>query len=312
MNERLLNVLRILEGEAAARRRTRLGIGSPRPAPSGTEVGVHRIVDVGSNDASSSEPQNEVEEPESAPQPEEEPIRALALYAPEGEALAVTARLVDSSSATLPETLDRRLVLLRDPESPQARSFRLLAHRLRHAGAPKTVIVTSARGAEGKTTCAANLALALAEDAGSRVLLLEANHRTPVHAKLFGVDQPVGLARQLARLETALVPWTTWRVDGGLHLLPAEPGGRDVAPSRGTFRVAVEELGQAFDHLIVDAPSVLESADVMALTDSADAVVLAARAKRTRGRDVEQAIAQLAPATILGVVLLDAKEAARS
>jgi Mrp family chromosome partitioning ATPase len=321
MSERLQNVLRIMEEGAADRARTQVGLGVPAPAPREPrrQVGVHRIVDVGNGSATP--------EPEPAPAPapppraavDHQPVvesetdsrrrSAMVLYAPNGVGLEpIGGRRVDRQSAVPPAELDGRLVLLREQDSARSKSFRLLAHRVRHSRDPHVVLVTSARGGEGKTTAAANLALALAEDGTRRVLLLEANARTPVLARLFGVQRPIGLARQAARLYTAMVPWTTWVVHGSrLSLLPAEPEG-DAAPTRGVFAGAISDLRRSFDHVIVDAPSVLDSADVNALVDSVDAVVIAARARRSKLGELTKAKAQLAPARMLGVVLLDSND----
>src|SRR4051812_33115113 len=67
---------------------------------------------------------------------------------------------------------DHRLILLRDPDSARAASFRVLRHRLEQRGNPRTIAVTSAEEGEGKTTCAANLAMALGECERARVLLV--------------------------------------------------------------------------------------------------------------------------------------------
>jgi Mrp family chromosome partitioning ATPase len=315
MSDRLRNALRILDGGASDRRRTQMGIGPDGAAP----IGVHRIVEVGSGHSAAPAP---APEPVADDDPRVEVVAedvpssqsgvALVLYAPEGEALLAPERRVNRIDVALPLELDPRLVLLCEPESSRAQSFRLLAHRLRHGGNPRVVLVTSPRPGEGKTTTALNLALALAEDGGDRVLLIEANARTPSLAALFGISDAVGLPRQMARRETALVPWTAWDVAGtGLSVMPADPED-EIAPSRATFRAVTDDLTGTYDYIVVDSPSALESADVMALVDSVDAIVLAARAKKTRVRELERTRDQLAPGEVLGVVLLDIREAARS
>lgn len=82
--------------------------------------------------------------------------------------------------------VDRRAVILRNPLSARAASFRVLRHRLVDQGDPKAVVVTSAQDCEGKTTCALNLAWALAESGRNRVLLLEVNTARPALAGLLG------------------------------------------------------------------------------------------------------------------------------
>ena len=50
--------------------------------------------------------------------------------------------------------------------------------------------ITSANPGEGKTVFALNLALTLRESVRSRVLLIEANLRTPIMAKMLGFTIP--------------------------------------------------------------------------------------------------------------------------
>src|SRR5438477_583444 len=89
-----------------------------------------------------------------------------------------------------PADPDERLILVRDPDSARAASFRVLRHRLQEKGDPRVIAVTSAGPREGKTTCAVNLALALGECGRAKVLLIEANLWTPALAPLFGFMPP--------------------------------------------------------------------------------------------------------------------------
>jgi Mrp family chromosome partitioning ATPase len=67
----------------------------------------------------------------------------------------------------------------------------------------------------------------------------------------------------------------------------------------------MERLRQGgYDHIVVDAPPVLGSADVNLMADAADAVVFALRARRSTIRDLRFAIDQLGGTSISGTVLL--------
>ena len=59
-----------------------------------------------------------------------------------------------------------------------------------------------------------------------------------------------------------------------------------------------------YEHIVVDAPPVLGSADVNLMADAADAVILTLRARRSTTRDLRRAIEQLGAAKIAGTVLV--------
>jgi Mrp family chromosome partitioning ATPase len=208
-----------------------------------------------------------------------------------------------------PVEFDRRLALLHDPDSAAAAAYRVLRYRLGERGAPKVVAVSSARPREGKTICAANLALALGECGRARVLLVEANLRTPSLAGLFGFTPPVCFGEQVAthrdqpgepwNVVEAYAPW--------LHVAAVDPEARDRPLIDGpALAAALAQLRQVgYDHIVVDTPAVLGHADVNLVQECADAVLLVARARHTAGRYVRRAIDQLAPSHLLGVVMLE-------
>lgn len=103
---------------------------------------------------------------------------------------------------------DKRLATLVDEFSPKAEAFRTLRSNVRfvlYGGAPqargesavgRSLTVTSAVATEGKTTTAANLAVAAAR-AGTKVLLVDADLRRPGIAKAFGIENAPGLSELL-------------------------------------------------------------------------------------------------------------------
>jgi polysaccharide biosynthesis transport protein len=64
---------------------------------------------------------------------------------------------------------------------------------VRTAAAPRVIVLTSSSPAEGKTTVATNLAIALAE-IRQRVLLIDADLRKPRIHDIFQVDNGRGLS----------------------------------------------------------------------------------------------------------------------
>ncbi len=206
------------------------------------------------------------------------------------------------------ENADDRLVLVRSPESPRAAAFRVLATRIETIGHPQVIVVSSAVPGEGKTTCAANLALALGECRRARVLLVEASVRKPQLADMFGFSPPWCFAQQLE--EHRAKPDDRWSVvdiePHGLHVAAADTRS-EIRPliDAPAFAFAMTRLRAAgYDHIVVDAPSVLGSAEVNLIQAASDGVILAVAANRSRGRDVKAAVEQLGNENILGTILM--------
>jgi Mrp family chromosome partitioning ATPase len=206
-----------------------------------------------------------------------------------------------------PKVLDRRVELLRDPSSEASRSYRLLRHRLFGMGDPRTIAVTSARAGEGKTTCAVNLALALAEDMMAQVLFLEANLRHPIAARLFGFEPHESLLGTVARNGDASPPYPVAAIEGTrLHMaaLSSRPVP-DARLDRTLFGAVLSDLGDVYDYIVIDAGSVLESGDADIAGESVSGVIVTARAGTSRRRDLRHAIDQLRPTPVFGTVLFD-------
>jgi capsular exopolysaccharide synthesis family protein len=181
-----------------------------------------------------------------------------------------------------------RLVMLRAPSSGGAEAYKYLRVRLLQVldrQAAKTLLVTSSTSGLGKTTVAANIAVALAL-ADQRVVLVSGDVRRPRLHEFFGVQNSPGLTDVLegsVPLETALASTRVER----LRLLTAgspsdDPAGL-LAGSR--MRTVLAELCELADVVVIDSPPVLTVAETVALAELADAVLLVEDAKRsTRGR----------------------------
>ncbi|HEX7598638.1 MAG TPA: CpsD/CapB family tyrosine-protein kinase, partial [Polyangia bacterium] len=203
--------------------------------------------------------------------------------------------------------MDARAVLMRIPLSVRAASFRVLRHRLVDQGNPKVVVVTSAGDEEGKTTCALNLALVLAESGRNRVLLLEANTDCPALADLLGFGPPACFLDQLAQHRSEpSSPWTIAQLPfHELDVLAVQPKLERRSPMHGpTLMAAIASLRAAYDYLVIDTSSILSGLDVPLLADATDGMVLAARARQTRGRTLKAALDQVGASRVLGVALI--------
>lgn len=216
---------------------------------------------------------------------------------------------IDLTQHHLPEdNIDPRLDLLIDPDSERSAQFRVLRHHLMEIGRPQVVIVTSPQGGDGKTTIAVNLALALAECGRAKTLLVETHVRRPQLTTVFQFVPPWCFAEQLAaHRHQPTMPWSLIDIPQlWLHVAAINPRTDQTQLLDGpAFAIAMERLRLAgYDHIVVDAPPVLGSADVNLMTDAADRVVFALRARRSNTRDLRRAIEQLGDSKVAGTVLL--------
>jgi succinoglycan biosynthesis transport protein ExoP len=106
---------------------------------------------------------------------------------------------------------DDRLVMLEEPTGPHAEPFRMLRMGLEfttHDRGERVLLVASAQQSEGKSTTAANLAVAIA-GTGRRVVLVDLDLRRPLLERMFGLEGRRGLTNVALGhlpLDEALVP----------------------------------------------------------------------------------------------------------
>lgn len=167
----------------------------------------------------------------------------------------------------------------------------------------RSVLITSAVGAEGKTTTAVNLAIAMAE-AGDRVVLVDVDLRRPnVHAA-FDLSNRVGISSVLvgdAPLEDAV-----HFVRDNLAVVPAGPPVQNPTQVLGSrqFQEIMEALVQQSDFVVVDSPPVLPVADALIAGQHVDGAVAVGRIGAVRRRAVRELLSRLEEADIPVIGLL--------
>lgn len=202
-----------------------------------------------------------------------------------------------------------RVVTLLYPRSSLAEAYRTLRVNVEFAAvdAPaRTLLVTSTAPGEGKTVTSANLAVAFAQ-AGSRVLLVDADLRKPgVHA-LFDLPNTHGLTTMLHgdTVEPAVLSQPTEETN--LHILTTGPLPPNPAELLGSQRMqaVLELLRKSADLVIFDSPPLQAVTDAAVLSAFVDGTLLVVRAGRSRRGPVRKAREALARAgaNVLGVVL---------
>jgi succinoglycan biosynthesis transport protein ExoP len=196
-----------------------------------------------------------------------------------------------------------------------AESFRgTLASILRNQAGKKqkTILITSAGPAEGKTTVIQNLGIALAET-GAKVLLVDADfRRSHLHHK-FGLPNDFSLIDLISET-TALDQYPAERFGvptgfAGLSLLPNRPTQDNVSKALYSprLRVIFEALAQRYDTILVDAPPILHVADTRIMAPLTDALILVLRCGVTSREAALEAYRRIQEdgLSLLGTVLTD-------
>jgi len=169
----------------------------------------------------------------------------------------------------------------------------------------KSLMVTSATPAEGKTTTAVHLAIAHAQQK-HKTLLIDCDMRRPgVHSKL-GINPETGLA---AVLQNGL-KWREKLVKivelSDLDILPTGPSSRRGADLIGRrLPEILEQAASEYDLIVVDSPPILGFPEPLQMAAAVDGVVMVAKAGETDRKAVGSAITTLqrVRANIVGVVL---------
>ncbi len=214
---------------------------------------------------------------------------------------------VPTASMTLRVPIDRR------PEGePFADSLRVLRTNVELAPGDRarSILVTSPRSSEGKTTLARELALTIADD-GDSVVLVELDLRRPtldLGGPGTGVARPQqGVAELLANrctLDDAICESTELP---GLAVLYSGTLAAHPARLLRSEQIAAmfSELRSRYSWVIVDSPPLLVADDVLLLTHQADGCLLVIDAESTQMPAIRSAIGRLhkVGARILGVVV---------
>jgi succinoglycan biosynthesis transport protein ExoP len=173
-------------------------------------------------------------------------------------------------------------------------------------GTPRTMLVTSCREGEGKTTTA----IAMARDAaaaGNRVILVDADMRRPSVHSVMGISKTPGLSSLLTQSISA--DSVIHRTETpGLFVMPAGPKPPSPAEllSGAGFRALLSYLKEHYDQVIIDSPPVLGLADAPRLSAAVEGTIIVIEANRSQRGAIEAALRRLtaARAHIIGTVLV--------
>jgi capsular exopolysaccharide synthesis family protein len=207
------------------------------------------------------------------------------------------------------DRIDAHLVSLVTPATFEAEQYRALRHmieELRASSGLAVVAVSSPSVGDGKTTTAINLAGALAQSADAKVLLVDADLRAPAVGDKFGlrtVPGP-GLVGAILDRRKTLADAVRRRPPFAIDILPA--GDKPTAPYELLRSARLVELFQearrTYDYVIVDTPPLVAVPDCRVLASVVDGFLVVVAAHRTPKRLVEEALAIVEPAKMIGLL----------
>jgi capsular exopolysaccharide synthesis family protein len=195
---------------------------------------------------------------------------------------------------------------LKDQGSPVSEAYFSLRTSLQFTtenGAPKTLLITSTRAAEGKSSTTLALAQNFAR-LGNNVLLIDADLRKP--AFVTGVDRPEGLSKLLTNRDH-LRDHVLKTESDNLWLLPCGPLPPNPAELLASPRLKalMAEAANEFDMVIVDGPPVLGLADAPLLGAVCRGTLMVIESGKTRTKAAQEAVNRLraSGSHMLGAVL---------
>lgn len=169
----------------------------------------------------------------------------------------------------------------------------------------KSVVITSSKAHEGKSTTAAMLAVSLALT-GKKTLLIDGDLRNSSLKDIFNIQSQQGLVDVLlsnAPLQQAII-------SGGMdNLYMLQAGTQPINPVEILFskkmKILMEELQKVYEYIIIDTPPIGVAADAQILSRYVDGVMLVASYRKTQIKELEKAkeLIEHVNGRVLGVVV---------
>jgi capsular exopolysaccharide synthesis family protein len=208
----------------------------------------------------------------------------------------------------------RRLITYEDPKSPVSESYRSLRTNIAYASVDKKIkslLISSSQPGEGKSTTAANLAIAFAQ-LRKKTLIVDADLRKPVQHNVFGHPRSPGLSEyligEISDIDTIIHETKVQNLfiltAGGLPPNPSELLGSD------RMSLLVDKLEQDWDMVMLDSPPMVAVTDASMISGEIDAIAMVVKAGQTERSAVDRAldIMQNVKAPLIGAILNGASQ----
>ena len=203
---------------------------------------------------------------------------------------------------------------LKDPKSEITEAYLSARTALEFAsdnGTPSSLLITSSRPSEGKSSSSIALAILFAK-IGRRVLIIDGDMRKPSFVS--DTNKSIGLSGLLTS-QQSLIDNILETDEGNLYLLPSGIVPPNPAQLLSGIRLKeiIDEAEANFDLVIVDSPPVMNFADSPLLAAQCKGSLLVTKSGLNRTPNVKQSIERLnrSKSKLIGVILtqFDAKKA---
>lgn len=207
----------------------------------------------------------------------------------------------------------RDLIVAKEPKSPISEQYRTIRTNITYSSVDtqiKSVLFTSATPSAGKSTTAANVAIAYAQ-AGKRTLLLDADLRRPTTHYTFEMNNQKGLSTAIVNempLENVIRETEIENLDI-VTSGPVPPNPSELIASN-KMEHFFKTITMQYDMVIVDSPPILAVTDAQLLSKLVDGTILVTNVESNNKDSLAHAkdLLNKADSNLIGVVLNNKKQ----
>ena len=192
--------------------------------------------------------------------------------------------------------------------SPEAEAYRTIRSNIGFSDVDnemKTILFTSTKQNEGKSTMTSNIAYSFSKLENCKVLVVDMDLRNPTVHKMFEVSNTYGLMDNLKNdrpLEKCV-----HKIEENIHVLPTgalPPNPAEVLSSKKVENF-LKNIKDHYDYIFIDAPPVGAVSDATVISKNVDGVMYVVGANETDLSHAQIGIENLkkADANVLGAVL---------
>ncbi|WBF52132.1 CpsD/CapB family tyrosine-protein kinase [Macrococcoides canis] len=211
---------------------------------------------------------------------------------------------------------ERKLITHLYPKSTISEQYRMIRSNIMFSGIDheiKKIVVTSAAPSAGKSTTAANIAVAYAQ-AGKNVLLIDGDLRKPTVQYTFETKNVFGLSNLITNQINLAQAIQNTEVEN-LSIMtsgPIPPNPSELLTSN-RFKELLSNFEEYFDMIIIDTPPVLAVTDAVIMSTLVDGTILVTNVETNNKHHLIKAkeVLQKSDANILGIVLNNVEKSSK-